>query len=60
MTEHDPIERLEASDGTYSQFMHGVKLAGIELDRKAMADLAMNEAAAFKTVIAQAKSALPA
>ncbi|NBP73341.1 MAG: 50S ribosomal protein L20 [Alphaproteobacteria bacterium] len=45
---------------TYSQFMHGVKLAGIELDRKAMADLAMNEAAAFKTVIAQAKSALPA
>ena len=27
--------------------MHGVKLAGIELDRKVMADLAMNEAGAF-------------
>jgi large subunit ribosomal protein L20 len=40
--------------------MHGAKLAGIELDRKVMADLAMNEEAAFKTVIAQAKAALPA
>jgi large subunit ribosomal protein L20 len=40
--------------------MHGVKLAGIELDRKVMADLAMNEEAAFKTIIASAKQALPA
>ncbi len=39
--------------------MNGVKLAGIELDRKVMADLAMNEAAAFSVVIAQAKAALP-
>lgn len=45
---------------TYSQFMHGVKLAGIELDRKVMADLAMHEAEAFGLIIAQAKSALPA
>jgi len=45
---------------TYSQFMHGIKLAGIELDRKAMADLAMNEEGAFKAVIQQAKAALPA
>ena len=45
---------------TYSQFMHGIKLAGIELDRKAMADLAMNEGGAFTAVIAQAKAALPA
>jgi large subunit ribosomal protein L20 len=36
-----------------------VKLAGIELDRKVMADLAMNEGAAFTAVIAQAKAALP-
>ena len=42
------------------RIMHGVNLAGIELDRKAMADLAMNEEGAFKAVIAQAKSALPA
>ena len=58
------IQRINAAvraEGlTYSQFMHGVKLAGIELDRKVMADLAMNEEAAFKTIIAQAKEALPA
>jgi large subunit ribosomal protein L20 len=40
--------------------MHGTKLAGIELDRKVMADLAMNEGSAFKAIIAQAKKALPA
>ena len=45
---------------TYGQFMHGLKLAGIELDRKVLADLAMNEAASFSTIIAQAKAALPA
>ncbi len=58
------IQRINAAvrmEGlTYSQFMHGIKLAGIELDRKAMADLAMNEGGAFKAVIAQAKAALPA
>ena len=43
---------------TYSQFIHGTKLAGIELDRKTMADLAMNEGGIFSAVIAQAKSAL--
>jgi large subunit ribosomal protein L20 len=45
---------------TYSQFIHGTKLAGIELDRKTMADLAMNEGGIFATVIAQARAALPA
>ncbi len=58
------IQRINAAvraEGlTYSQFMHGVKLAGIELDRKVMADLAMNEGAAFKTIIEQAKKAIPA
>lgn len=58
------IQRINAAvraEGlTYSQFMHGVKLAGIELDRKVMADLAMNEGAAFGAIIAQAKKALPA
>ena len=57
------IQRINAAvrmEGlTYSQFMHGVKLAGITLDRKIMADLAMNEAAAFSAIIAQAKAALP-
>jgi large subunit ribosomal protein L20 len=58
------IQRINAAvraEGlTYGVFMHGCKLAGIELDRKVMADLAMNEAAAFSTIIAQAKAALPA
>ena len=58
------IQRINAAvrmEGlTYSQFMHGVKLAGITIDRKIMADLAMNEAAAFSAIIAQAKAALPA
>ena len=58
------IQRINAAvraEGlTYSQFIHGTKLAGIELDRKAMADLAMNEAGVFTAIIAQAKQALGA
>ena len=42
----------------YSQFMHGLKLAGIELDRKVLADLAANTPDAFKEVALQAKNAL--
>mgnify|MGYP003388928919 CR=1 FL=1 len=56
------IQRINAAvraEGiTYSQFMYGVKLAGIELDRKTMADLAMNEGQIFSTVIAEAKKAI--
>ncbi len=58
------IQRINAAvraEGlTYSQFIHGTKLAGIELDRKAMAVLAMNEGGVFASVIVQAKAALPA
>ena len=58
------IQRINAAvraEGlTYSQFIHGAKLAGIELDRKVMADLAMNEGPAFGLIIQQAKAALPA
>ena len=57
------IQRINAgvrAEGiTYSQFMHGCKLAGIELDRKVLADIAMHEGEAFKAIVAQAKSALP-
>ena len=42
----------------YSQFMHGLKLAGVELDRKVLADLAANQPDAFKEVAVQAKTAL--
>jgi large subunit ribosomal protein L20 len=58
------IQRINAAvrmEGlTYGQFMHGLKLAGVELDRKVLADLAMHEGASFSTIIAQAKNALPA
>jgi len=46
------------NDISYSRLMHGLKLAGIELDRKILADMAMNEPAAFATVAEAAKSAL--
>ena len=42
----------------YSQLMHGLKLAGVELDRKVLADLAVNQPEAFTAVAVQAKSAL--
>src|SRR5436190_5354948 len=42
----------------YSQLMHGLKVAGIELDRKVLADLAVNDPEAFTAVVAQAKNAL--
>ena len=57
------IQRINAAvraEGlTYGVFMHGLKLAGVELDRKTLADLAMNESAVFSAIIAQAKAALP-
>ena len=43
---------------TYSQFMNGVKRAGIEVDRKVLADLAVHEPDAFKAIIEQAQAAL--
>lgn len=46
------------SDMSYSVFMHGLKLAQIELDRKILADMAMNDIEAFNSVITQAKTAL--
>ena len=58
------IQRINAAvraEGlTYGRFMHGLKLAGVDLDRKVLADIAMHEGAAFTAIIAQAKAALPA
>ena len=45
---------------TYSQLMRGLKAAGITLDRKMLADMAVTQSAAFAKVAAQAKAALPA
>src|ERR1700722_20281754 len=43
---------------TYSQFIHGLRLAGLELDRKVVSVLATREPEAFASVIETAKSAL--
>ena len=55
------IQRINAgvrAEGlTYSQFMHGLKLAGVELDRKVLADIAVNDAAGFTALAQQAKDA---
>jgi len=42
----------------YSRFINGLKKAGIELDRKVLADLAMNEPETFAKLVEQAKAAL--
>ncbi len=43
---------------SYSQLMHGLKAAGVVLDRKILADLAVGDAAGFAALAAQAKAAL--
>ena len=43
---------------SYSQLIHGLKLAGIELDRKILSDLATNDAAAFSALVKTAKDAV--
>ncbi|EAK3212854.1 50S ribosomal protein L20 [Campylobacter jejuni] len=56
------IVRINAAcrlnDLSYSRFINGLKKAGIELDRKILADLAMNDAAAFAKIAEAAKKAL--
>jgi large subunit ribosomal protein L20 len=44
---------------SYSQLMHGLKAAGVTLDRKILADIAVRDAAAFATLAATAKAAAP-
>ena len=45
-------------DMKYSDFMHGLKLTGIELDRKTLSEMAIHDPAGFKAVVEQAKAAL--
>ena len=58
------IQRINAavrendSELNYSRFIHGLGRAGIELDRKVLADLAVREPKAFSEVVAKAKAAL--
>ena len=43
---------------SYSKFMYGLKLAGVELNRKVLADMAVNDAEGFATLAEAAKAAL--
>ena len=58
------IQRINAAvravdaDMTYSRFINGLALAGIEVDRKVLADLAVHEPEAFGAIVAQARAAL--
>lgn len=58
------IQRINAAARThelsYSQLIHGAKLAGIELNRKALANLAIEEPEAFQAVCEEAKARLAA
>ncbi len=56
------IARINAgtrlNDLSYSRFIHALKVAGIELDRKVLADLAVRDAATFSAIVNTAKAAL--
>ena len=57
------IQRINAASRlhglTYGNFVHGLKLANIEVDRKVLADLAVHNEGAFKALVDQAKAAFP-
>src|SRR5512144_68675 len=58
------IQRINAAarqNGlTYNRFIQGLKAAGVEVDRKVLADLAVTDPAAFAALVGVAKAALPA
>jgi len=58
------IQRINAAaraEGiTYNRFIQGLRIAGVEVDRKILADLAVNDAVAFSALVQVAKKALPA
>ena len=58
------IQRINAAaraNGmTYNRFMQGLKLAGVEVDRKILADLAVNDAAAFTALVEVSRANVPA
>ena len=51
--------RMHDDTLTYSRFINGLSLAGIEVDRKVLADLAVHEPEAFAGIVEKAKAALP-
>jgi large subunit ribosomal protein L20 len=57
------IQRINAAaraDGmTYNRFIQGLKIAGVDVDRRMLADLAVSDAAAFSALVEVARKALP-
>ena len=49
-----------ANDMTYNRFMQGLRLAGVQVDRKVLADLAVTDPGAFAQLVEVARSASPA
>ena len=60
-TQHFPLQRIAAGvrmhGMTYSQFINGLKKATIEIDRKILAELVVNQPEAFKALVEKAQSA---
>ncbi|HUX70888.1 MAG TPA: 50S ribosomal protein L20 [Cellulomonadaceae bacterium] len=58
------IQRINAASRaqgmTYNRLIQGLKLAGVEVDRRVLADMAVNDIVAFNALVAVAKAALPA
>ncbi|GAA3462218.1 50S ribosomal protein L20 [Saccharothrix longispora] len=50
---------VRANGMTYNRFIQGLRLAGIEVDRKILADLAVTDEAAFAALVEAARAALP-
>ena len=50
--------QCKVNDINYSQFMHGLKKAGIELNRKMLAEIAVSDKEAFADLVAKAKAAI--
>ena len=57
------IQRINAASRanglTYNRFVQGLKAAGVEVDRKVLADLAVSDEAAFAALVEVARQALP-
>lgn len=58
------IQRINAASRanglTYNRFIQGLKIAGIEVDRRILSELAVHDAATFATLVGLAKNSLPA